>query len=71
MDIHARHFGWKSSRACGPNQQCVEVARLSPDAIGVRDSYQTGPAAPILCFGRTDWARFVTRVKNGDADRLR
>ncbi len=71
MDTHAHNAAWKTSTACGPNQGCVEVARLSRHAVGVRDSHRTGPSEPVLSLDVATWSRFVALIKNGDIDQLR
>ncbi|SDY15203.1 protein of unknown function [Micromonospora pattaloongensis] len=52
----------KSSRSSG-NGQCVEVADLAAEGIGVRDSKDTSKAA--LVFDGKSWAAFITSVKAG------
>ncbi|MFB4313547.1 DUF397 domain-containing protein [Actinomadura sp. 21ATH] len=71
METHAHYFRWKKSSACGPSAACIEVARLTRQAVGVRDSRRTEPSAPVLNVAVTDWARFVALIKNGDMDRPR
>ncbi|WP_199444007.1 DUF397 domain-containing protein [Umezawaea beigongshangensis] len=47
----------KSSRSGqGNNDACVEVA-VTRDGVGVRDS--KNPAAGLLAFSESAWARFV------------
>lgn len=58
----ARWF--KSSRSSG-QQNCVEVAFLSSDLVGVRDS--KNPAGPALAVGAAAWDRFVANLAVGEA----
>jgi len=56
----ARWF--KSSRSSG-QQNCVEVAFLSSDLVGVRDSKDPAPA---LVFDSGAWERFVANLSGGE-----
>ncbi|WP_219472096.1 DUF397 domain-containing protein [Nonomuraea rhizosphaerae] len=49
----------KSSQSVGAGE-CVEVARLSDDQIGVRQS-RTPDVAPMI-FTRQEWAAFLLGV---------
>ena len=55
---------WRKSSWSTYNGNCVEVAELSGDLIGVRDTKDAG-AGPVLLFSGAAWRSFVTRVKNG------
>jgi hypothetical protein len=50
----------KSSYSDGGANNCLEVADGHPDIIPVRDSKQ--PDGPILVFGASPWASFLTYV---------
>ncbi|GAA2318944.1 hypothetical protein GCM10010234_76580 [Streptomyces hawaiiensis] len=50
----------KSSYSDGGANNCVEVADNCPGMIPVRDSKQ--PQGPILVFGASPWASFLTYV---------
>jgi hypothetical protein len=52
----------KSSYSDGGANNCVEVADNCPGMIPVRDSKQ--PQGPILVFGVSPWASFLTYVTN-------
>jgi hypothetical protein len=52
----------KSSYSDGGANNCVEVADNCPGMIPVRDSKQ--PQGPILLFGVSPWASFLTYVTN-------
>jgi hypothetical protein len=53
---------WRKSSYSGYNGNCVEVAGLGADRIGVRDS-KAGAGSPVLQFSREDWAAFLATVK--------
>jgi hypothetical protein len=61
----ARWF--KSSRSNGEGN-CVEVAFLSSERVGVRDSKDKG-AGPAHVFTRAAWLAFVEATKDGEFDR--
>jgi hypothetical protein len=44
------------------NGNCIEVAGLSGELIGVRDSKK--PAAPVLGFGPAERDAFVGHIRN-------
>ncbi|MFF9809080.1 DUF397 domain-containing protein [Streptomyces coeruleorubidus] len=50
----------KSSHSDGGASNCLEVADNQPDIVPVRDSKQ--PDGPILVFGASPWASFLTYV---------
>lgn len=50
----------KSSYSDGGDNNCLEVADGHPDIVPVRDSKQ--PDGPILVFGASPWASFLTYV---------
>ncbi|MFF0457756.1 DUF397 domain-containing protein [Nocardia africana] len=60
----ARWF--KSTRSTG-TKECVEVAFLDHDMVGVRDS--KNPSGPALTFTPTEWNAFVDGAKSGVFDR--
>jgi len=53
---------WRKSRASGSGN-CVEVAALG-QTVYVRDS--KSPRGPTLAFTTTEWAAFVTGVRDGE-----
>ncbi|WP_280437849.1 DUF397 domain-containing protein [Nocardia carnea] len=48
---------FKSSKSSGQGD-CVEVAFLDGETVGVRDSKD--PTGPALVFGAAEWAGFLT-----------
>ncbi|WP_405777606.1 DUF397 domain-containing protein [Streptomyces sp. NBC_00859] len=54
----------KSSYSNQDGGECVEVADGCNDVVPVRDS--KNPHGPVLAFGATGWAPFVSAVKRGD-----
>nr|WP_246059634.1 DUF397 domain-containing protein [Herbidospora galbida] len=56
---------WKKS-SWSTSGNCVEVAQVGINRIGVRDSKdQSGPA---LVFTESEWAAFIGGVKEGEFD---
>ncbi|WP_033312353.1 DUF397 domain-containing protein [Streptomyces iakyrus] len=51
----------KSTYSDGGANNCLEVADNCPDVVPVRDSKL--PHSPILVFGASPWASFLTHVK--------
>jgi hypothetical protein len=49
------------------NGSCVEVGRLLPDGIGVRDTKDNG-SGPILIFTDAEWNAFIAGAKEGQFD---
>jgi Domain of unknown function (DUF397) len=58
---------WRKSARCGANAGCVEVARLTREHIGVRDS-KIIATTPILSFSSGEWRSFLGAVKTGRLD---
>lgn len=51
---------WFKSTYSESGGQCVEVAWLASDRVGVRDS--KNPAAAALTFTLDEWATFTTSI---------
>ncbi|WP_188190581.1 DUF397 domain-containing protein [Nonomuraea sp. SYSU D8015] len=51
---------WRAASRCS-NGDCVEVALLSSDTIGVRDNKD--PDGPILKFSTDEWKMFVKQIR--------
>jgi len=59
---------WIKSSLSFANGNCVEVASLPDDQVGVRDSKD--PAGLVLRFTPGEWRAFVGGVRNGEFDRF-
>ena len=59
---------WIKSSLSFSNSNCVEVASLSDDGIGVRDSKDS--EGPVLRFTPDEWHAFLGGVRNGEFDRF-
>ncbi|MBF6290150.1 DUF397 domain-containing protein [Nocardia cyriacigeorgica] len=59
VDLSRAHW-FKSSRSAG-GTECVEVAHLNYDLVGVRDS--KNPSGPALIFTPTAWDSFTTTIQ--------
>ena len=51
---------WVKSSFSFANGNCVEVAELPGDTVGIRDSRDLG--GPVLRFTRAEWAAFLSRA---------
>ncbi|WP_067478276.1 DUF397 domain-containing protein [Nocardia amamiensis] len=58
---------WFKSSHSGPSQECVEVAFLAGDRIGVRDS--KNPTGPALMFEPSAWDAFTAGVTDREFNR--
>ncbi|CAM4278094.1 DUF397 domain-containing protein [Nocardia ninae] len=54
---------WFKSSYSSPSQDCVEVAFLGGDGVGVRDSKNPNGAA--LVFSSSEWEVFIAGVASG------
>jgi hypothetical protein len=57
---------WRKSSFSAYNGNCVEIADLGVDAIGVRDS-KAGLQGPVLRFSQADWTSFLAGIKRNQA----
>jgi uncharacterized protein DUF397 len=55
---------WTKSTRCGPDNGCVEIARLSTEHIGVRDS-KIAETSPVLAFSVSEWQSFLGDIRHG------
>lgn len=60
---------WRKSTYSAMNGSCVEIGRLQPDRIGVRDTKDHG-VGPVLVFTSAEWSAFVAGAKSGQFDNL-
>ena len=61
-------FNWVKSSLSFANGNCVEVASLPDDEIGVRNSRESEGA--VLRFTSDEWHAFLGGVHNGEFDRF-
>ena len=59
---------WKKSSWSAQNGNCVEVAELPGNNIGVRDSKDNAAGGPILIFTSAEWSSFVMGLREGSFD---
>ncbi|WP_405490772.1 DUF397 domain-containing protein [Nocardia sp. NBC_00511] len=57
---------WFKSTYSSAGQDCVEVAMLANDTVGVRDS--KNPSGPALVFAPGMWDAFTTGIRDGRFD---
>lgn len=62
------HHEWVKSSLSYALGNCVEVASLPCDEIGVRNSRDAG--GPVLRFTPDEWRAFLGGVRNGEFDRF-
>lgn len=60
---------WFKSSCYSPSRDCVEVAFLGGDLVGVRDSKNAN--GPALVFTPGEWDAFTAGVANGEFSRSR
>ncbi|MFI7665958.1 DUF397 domain-containing protein [Nocardia sp. NPDC049526] len=58
---------WFKSSYSEGSAQCVEVAWLDRDRVGVRDS--KNPTGPALIFTPGEWNAFTAGMQNGEFTR--
>ncbi|WP_459547326.1 DUF397 domain-containing protein [Nocardia sp. X0981] len=61
IDLSAAN--WRKSSFSSGSKECVEVAFVGQEAVGVRDS--KNPAGPALVFAADHWDSFVTDLAAG------
>jgi hypothetical protein len=60
---------WRKSSFSNLNGNCVEIGRLLPDRVGVRDTKDYGNG-PVLIFTAAEWDAFIAAAKDGQFDNL-
>ena len=60
---------WRKSSISTYNGNCVEIARLRSDQVGVRDTKNHG-TGPILAFTQNEWSAFLAGAKAGEFDSI-
>jgi hypothetical protein len=60
---------WRKSSFSNMNGSCVEISRLLPDRIGVRDTKDNG-TGPVLIFTEAEWHAFMAGAREGQFDDL-
>ena len=61
-------LSWTKSSLSFANGNCVEVASLPGDQIGIRDSKDS--EGPVLRFTPDEWDAFLGGVRNGEFDKF-
>ncbi|WP_405161840.1 DUF397 domain-containing protein [Nocardia sp. NBC_01499] len=67
MNRDLPNAAWFKSSHSSPDQDCVEVAFLDENTVGVRDS--KNPTGPALAFSPGEWDAFTAGVAGGKLDR--
>ncbi|WP_330228012.1 DUF397 domain-containing protein [Nocardia sp. NBC_00508] len=67
MNVDLSKANWFKSSRSDATKECVEVAFLDEDLIGVRDS--KNPSGPALVFAPGEWDAFTAGVIGGEFDR--
>jgi hypothetical protein len=66
---HVSQASWIKSGFSQLNGNCVEIGRLMPDRIGVRDTKDNG-TGPLLIFTGAEWDAFIAGAKEGQFDNI-
>jgi hypothetical protein len=68
VNVDLSAAGWFKSSHSSTGGDCVEVAHLDEDLVGVRDS--KNPGGPALVFTPREWDAFTVGVCGGGFDRV-
>lgn len=60
---------WTKSTFSNMNGNCVEIGRLRPGLVGIRDTKDNG-GGPVLAFTAAEWDAFIAGAKDGQFDNL-
>ncbi|MFI5776870.1 DUF397 domain-containing protein [Nocardia sp. NPDC051570] len=66
MSLDLSTARWFKSRRSTASGECVEIAHLAQDMVGVRDS--KNPTGPALLFTPIEWAAFTADLTTGRFD---
>lgn len=58
---------WQKSSYCMHESDCVAVAKLSPETVGLRDTKQ-GDATPSFTLSSKEFMTLITSIKDGACD---
>lgn len=67
MNIDMTGARWFKSSRSGADKNCVEVAFLTNNTVGVRDSKNRSGSA--LAFSADEWSAFLSAATRGAFDR--
>jgi len=67
FDVNQAH--WRKSSWSQYNGNCVEISRLRPDRVGIRDTKDNGNGA-VLVFTDAEWNAFLIAAKDGQFDKI-
>ncbi|MFI1462896.1 DUF397 domain-containing protein [Nocardia carnea] len=67
MSVDLSDTRWFKSSYSGGSRECVEVAFIKGNVVGVRDSKDRG--GPALSFTPAAWAAFTSNARSGRFDR--
>ncbi|WP_459549036.1 DUF397 domain-containing protein [Nocardia sp. X0981] len=67
MSVDRSETRWFKSSYSGGSRDCVEVAFIEGDVVGVRDSKDRD--GPALAFTPAAWAVFTASARSGRFDR--
>lgn len=68
MGVDLSGAKWFKSKRSSAGKECVEVAFLAGEVVGVRDS--KNPAGPALVFAQSQWDTFTAGLAAGQFDHL-
>jgi hypothetical protein len=68
-ETDASQASWRKSSFSHWNGNCVEISRIRPGLIGMRDTKDHGEG-PVLIFTDAEWDAFLIGAKQGQFDNL-